>query len=317
MKEVRKQEIPIPFKLDDFFSTQEERDEENKEKIEEIDISLIDNFKNHPFKVIKNNEFDDLVESINNNGLMNAVIVRKKENGRYEMISGHRRLEACKKLGIKNIPTIIKDLDDDEATIYMVDSNLHRERLLPSERAFAYKMKLDALNHQGKRNDLTLPQDGTRLRSDEIIANEYNSSRNQIQRYIRLTNLIPEILNLVDNSETKESPSIAITPAVEISYLTKEEQKLLYEYIDYNLITPNHSQSIKLKELSKKNLLNKDSINNIMNELKPNQINKFKIDEEQLYKVLPKNISKEKIEPFILKACEYYSKYLRNIDRAR
>ena len=199
----KKQEIPIGFNLDDFYTTQEQRDEEKKEKIEEIDISLIDNFKNHPFKVLENEELNSLEESIKNNGLMEAVIVRPKEDGRYEMVSGHRRLLACKKLGLEKIQSIVRNLSNDEATIYMVDSNLHREKLLPSEKAFAYKMKYEALKHQRKTTanqlDSTVRQVGAVVRSDDLLGDEHGDSGRQVQRYIRLTNLIPKLLQMVDN----------------------------------------------------------------------------------------------------------------------
>ena len=190
---ITKQKIPMSFNLDDFYTTQEQRDDEKKEKIDEVSVSLIDNFKNHPFKVLDNDEMKTLENSIQNNGLMEAVIIRPKKDGRFEMISGHRRLMACKNLGLETIPCRIRDLTDDEATIYMVDSNLHREKLLPSEKAFAYKMKYEALRHQGT----SLPQDSTlrpvvtKFRSDDILGEEHGESGRQVQRYIRLTNLIP------------------------------------------------------------------------------------------------------------------------------
>lgn len=319
MNEKKKQEIPIPFQLDDFFSTQEERDENQKEKIEEIDISLVDNFKEHPFKVLDNDELKSLSDSIKQNGVMDAVIIRKKDDGRYEMVSGHRRLLASKKLGLKTIPARVKNLSDDEATIYMVDSNLHREKLLPSEKAFAYKMKLDAMKHQGTylQLDDTSRQVGDKLKSVDILSSRSDDSARQIHRYIRLTNLIPELLQMVDNSELKEDPAIALTPAVELSYLKKDEQKILAKYIDMNLSTPSHSQSIELRSLSEKNLLVEETIDNIMNREKPNQILKFKIQEDKLYKVLPKNIERDKIEDFVIKACDYYTKHIRQKDRER
>jgi ParB family chromosome partitioning protein len=320
MNEKKKQEIPMPFKFDDFFTTQEQRDDAAKEKIEEIDISLIDNFKDHPFKVLDNDDMKSLKESIKTSGVLSPVIIREKEDGRYEMLSGHRRMFACKSLGIDKIKCIIKNLSDDEATIFMVDSNLQREKLLPSEKAFAYKMKYDALKHQGRTSqqlDTTLRQVVTKFRSDDLIGEEHGESGRQVQRYIRLTYLIPELLDMVDNSEikNKELPSIALTPAVELSYLKESEQKILAEYIDCNLSTPSHAQSIQLKELSQKGLLVEETIDNIMNKEKPNQVLQFKIKEEKLYKVLPKNIDRDKVEDFVLKACEYYSKHLRQIDR--
>lgn len=319
MNEKKKQEIPMPFKFDDFFTTQEQRDDAVKEKIEEIDISLIDNFKDHPFKVLDNDDMKSLKESIKTSGVLSPVIIREKEDGRYEMLSGHRRMFACKSLGIDKIKCIIKNLSDDEATIFMVDSNLQREKLLPSEKAFAYKMKLDALKHQGTylQHGDTSRQVGDKLKSVDILSSESDDSARQIHRYVRLTNLIPELLDMVDNSEikNKELPSIALTPAVELSYLKESEQKTLAEYIDFNLSTPSHAQAIQLRELSQKGLLAQETIDNIMNKEKPNQILQFKIKEEKLYKVLPKNIERDKVEDFVLKACEYYSKHIRQMDR--
>lgn len=321
MNEKKKQEIPMPFKFDDFFTTQEQRDDAVKEKIEEIDISLIDNFKDHPFKVLDNDDMKSLKESIKTSGILSPVIIREKEDGRYEMLSGHRRMFACKSLGIDKIKCIIKNLSDDEATIFMVDSNLQREKLLPSEKAFAYKMKYEALKHQRKdtvnQPDTEVCQVGTVVRSDNILSDELGESARQIQRYIRLTYLIPELLEMVDNSEikNKEIPAIALTPAVELSYLKKEEQKILAEYIDCNLATPSHAQAIQLKELSQKGLLVEETIDNIMSKEKPNQKYHFKIQEEKLFKVIPKNINRENVEDYILKACEYYSKHIRQKER--
>ncbi len=314
-----KQKIPMSFNLDDFYTTQEQRDDEKKEKIEEVNISLIDNFKNHPFKVLDNEEMRTLENSIQSNGLMEAVILRPKQDGRFEMISGHRRLMACKNLGLETIPSRIRDLTDDEAIIYMVDSNLHREKLLPSEKAYAYKMKYEALRHQGT----SLPQDSTlrpvvtKFRSDDILGEEHGESGRQVQRYIRLTNLIPKLLQMVDNTELKESPSIALRPAVELSFLTKEEQKMLAEYIECNLVTPSLEQAIKLKELSRGGILREENIENLLDVPKANQIQKFKINEEKLFNVVPKNIERDKLEDFVIKACEFYSKHLKNKDRER
>lgn len=314
-----KQKIPMSFNLDDFYTTQEQRDDEKKEKIEEVNISLIDNFKNHPFKVLDNEEMRTLENSIKSNGLMEAVILRPKQDGRFEMISGHRRLMACKNLGLETIPSRIRDLTDDEAIIYMVDSNLHREKLLPSEKAYAYKMKYEALRHQGT----SLPQDSTlrpvvtKFRSDDILGEEHGESGRQVQRYIRLTNLIPKLLQMVDNTELKESPSIALRPAVELSFLTKEEQKMLAEYIECNLVTPSLEQAIKLKELSRGGILREENIENLLDVPKANQIQKFKINEEKLFNVVPKNIERDKLEDFVIKACEFYSKHLKNKDRER
>ena len=316
---ITKQKIPMSFNLDDFYTTQEQRDDEKKEKIDEVSVSLIDNFKNHPFKVLDNEEMRTLENSIQSNGLMEAVILRPKQDGRFEMISGHRRLMACKNLGLETIPSRIRDLTDDEAIIYMVDSNLHREKLLPSEKAYAYKMKYEALRHQGT----SLPQDSTlrpvvtKFRSDDILGEEHGESGRQVQRYIRLTNLIPKLLQMVDNTELKESPSIALRPAVELSFLTKEEQKMLAEYIECNLVTPSLEQAIKLKELSRGGILREENIENLLDVPKANQIQKFKINEEKLFNVVPKNIERDKLEDFVIKACEFYSKHLRNKERER
>ena len=314
-----KQEIPMSFNLDDFYTTQEQRDDEKKEKIENIDIKLIDNFKDHPFKVLDNDELKTLEDSIKTNGLMEAVILRPKKDGRYEMISGHRRLLACKKLGLESIPSRVRNLTDDEAIIYMVDSNLHREKLLPSEKAYAYKMKLEAMKHQGTylQDDETSRQLGDKLKSVDILSSKSEDSARQIHRYIRLTYLIPELLQMVDNAELKENPSIALNPAVNLSYLTTEEQKMLAEYIEFNLVTPSLEQAIKLKELSKGGILKEENIETLLDVPKANQIQKFKINEEKLFNVVPKNIERDKLEDFVIKACEFYSKHLRNKERER
>ena len=314
-----KQEIPMSFNLDDFYTTQEQRDDEKKEKIENIDIKLIDNFKDHPFKVLDNDELKTLEDSIKTNGLMEAVILRPKKDGRYEMISGHRRLLACKKLGLESIPSRVRNLTDDEAIIYMVDSNLHREKLLPSEKAYAYKMKLEAMKHQGTylQDDETSRQLGDKLKSVDILSSKSEDSARQIHRYIRLTYLIPELLQMVDNAELKENPSIALNPAVNLSYLTKEEQKMLAEYIEYNFVTPSLEQAIKLKELSRGGILREENIEKLLDVPKANQIQKFKISEDRLFNVVPKNIERDKLEDFVIKACEFYSKHLRNKERER
>lgn len=307
MNEKKNKEMPIPFKLDDFFTTQEIRDEESKEKIEEIDLSLIDDFKEHPFKVVVNDEFVNLEKSIKDNGILNSVIVRKKDNGRYEMISGHRRKFACNRIGYDKIPCIIKDLTDDEATIYMVDSNLQREELLPSEKAFAYKMKYEALKNKRRLlrpMDTSLRPMDTVIRTDDLIGEENGESGRQIQRYIRLTYLIPELLDKVDNK------IIAFRPAVEISYLKKNEQEELFDFIECNLSTPSLSQSQQLKELSLKGKLTKNIMDDMLSQEKPNQIPKIKLDEGKIKRVLPKNIKNDKIEDYVVKSIEYYTKYL-------
>lgn len=317
MNEKKKQEIPIPFELDDFFTTQSERDDELKEKIEQIDISLIDNFEHHPFKVLDNDELKALKDSIEERGIDTPTIVRKKTDGRYEMISGHRRMFASKQLGLEKIPCVVKDLSDEQATIIMVDSNLQqRKQLLPSEKAFAYKMKYDAMKRPGKRNDLTSgPMD--QKSTAEKIGKEAKESEKTVRRYIRLTYLIPDLLKLVDNSELDITPSIAIRPAVEISYLNSHEQNMLLQYIESNLATPSLAQAIEIKNLSQAGKLNQEALGKIMDQEKPNQIPKFAIMEEKLFDVLPKNIERDKIEDFVLKACSYYTKHLKQKDRER
>lgn len=309
----KKNEISMPtFKLDDFFTTQEQRDELNEEKAINIELSKIDNFKNHPFKVLENHELEELVQSIKENNLIYPVIVRKKDNNRYEMIAGHRRKRAFEILGIKNIPAKVLNLTDDEAIIYMVESNLQREKILPSEKAYAYKMKFEALKHQGRTSDPA----GPKLTIDEI-SNKSDDSATQIKRYIRLTNLIKELLDMVDNSFLDKTPAMALRPAVELSYLTKEDQKILVDAIDVNQATPSHAQAIRLRKLSEDKKLTEDFIYKIMSEEKSNQVQKIKISEDKIRKVLPRNVKINNIEDFIVKAIEYYGKHLRDrgIDR--
>jgi len=321
MNENQKQEIKMPFNVYDFFTTQEQRDEDKKEKVEEIDIDLIDNFKNHPFKVEENDELKALEESIKVSGVLSPVIVRRKENNRFEMLSGHRRKLASQLLGLNKLPCIIKDLSDDEATIFMVDSNLQREKLLPSEKAFAYKMKYDALKHQRKipanQLDSSVRQVVAVVRSDDLLGDEQGDSGRQVQRYIRLTFLIPELLTMVDNNELDLKPKMAMSPAVEISFLKENEQLWLLDVIEKNESTPSHAQAITFKEMSKCGTLTKEEIEKQMLQLKPNQVEKFKIDEKKLYTVIPKNVKRENIEEFVLKACEFYSKHLKNRELER
>ena len=312
----RESKIKMPFKIDDFFTTQEERDDMKKEKVEEIDISLLDQFPNHPFKVLENEDLKKLTESVKDNGILEPIIVRKKDNDRYEIISGHRRKKACELNGFTKIPCLIRDMSDDEAIIYMVDSNMHREQILPSEKAYAYKLKLDALKHQGKRNDLTYVPVAQKLRtSREIIGEEAGESQDQIRRYVRLTELIPVLLQYVDNAFLGEKPEMALRPAVEISYLTKDEQQMLAGSIEFYSCTPSHAQSIRLRKLSEEGKLDSDSIYEIMEEEKPNQIPKLKLNESKLREVLPSSITNDRIEEFILKAIKHYRTFLKEKDR--
>ena len=306
-KKETKMEIP-KITLDDLFSTQEQRDNANLEKVIDIPIKDIKDFPNHPFKVIDNEEMEQMRDSIKENGVLVPVLVRPKEDGTYEMISGHRRKRASELAELDTIPCIIRDLTDDEATIIMVDSNMQREEILPSEKAFAYKMKFEALGHQGKGAELTSGQVVRKLETTDIIGKDNNDSGRQVRRYIRLTELIPELLEKVDRKE------IAFLPAVELSYLTEEQQYTLLDCIEYNDATPSHAQSIKMKKMSQAGTLTEDDIDDILSQEKPNQIPKMKFDEGRIRSVLPKNIEDPKIEDFVIKAIEHYSKYLRQRD---
>ena len=301
-----KSEIKMPLpKLDDLFTTQEERDNAKLEKVIDINLNDIEDFPNHPFKVIQNEEMEQMKESIKENGVLIPALVRPKENGKYEMISGHRRKFASLLAQKETLPCIVRNLSDDEAVIIMVDSNMQREEILPSEKAFAYKMKIEAMSHQGMRTDLTSSQVGKKLNAYEELANENGESRNQIHRYIRLTELIPELLEMVDEKQ------IAFNPAVEISYLSEEEQYILLDCIEYNDATPSHAQAIALKKMSQEGTLTEDSVDDIMAQEKPNQIPKMKFNAERIRSVLPKNIEEKKIEDYVVNAIVYYEKHLR------
>lgn len=302
-KKETKMQIP-KIKLDDLFSTQEQRDNAKLEKIVDIKIDCIDDFPNHPFKIIDNEEMEQMKESIADNGVLIPALVRPKPDGRYEMISGHRRKFASQLALKETMPCIVRELSDDEAIIIMVDSNMQREEILPSEKAFAYKMKLDAMKHQG----VTSRQVVGKLESAEVLGQKVGDSGRQVQRYIRLTKLIPELLDKVDTKE------IAFNPAVELSYLTEEEQYALLDCIEYNDATPSHAQAIVMKKLSQEGSLNEEKIDDILSQEKPNQIPKMKFSEERIRSVLPKNVENDKIEDFVVKAIEYYSKHLRQKD---
>ena len=315
-KRERKMHLPT---LDDYFTTQEERDNAKLEKIININITDIDDFPEHPFKVIVNDELKDMAESIKEKGVLSPALVRQKADGRYEMISGHRRKKASELANKDTIPCIVRDLTDDEATIIMVDSNMQREKVLPSEKAFAYKMKLDALSHQGKRTDLTCDQVGYKLerkKSVELLADKVGDSKTQIQRYIRLTYLIPELLDYVDNSiiKDKDKLSIALSPAVEISYLTTEEQQSLLDYIDFNQITPSQSQAISLKEMSQNKTFTIEKMEDLLNEEKPNQTPTLRVSMNKLRNVLPKELKSDRErEDYVVKAVEFYDKYQKRM----
>jgi ParB family chromosome partitioning protein len=275
------------------------------EKVSLISLSLDDDFPEHPFMVKDDESMEQLIHSIEMNGILNPIIARKKEDGRYEVVSGHRRKHACSRLGITDIPVIVRELTRDEAVIEMVDSNLQREYILPSEKARAYKMKMDAMKRQGKRTDLTLSPVGTKLRTDEVIAQEAGESRNQIQRYIRLNELTPELLEFVDEGK------IGLRPAVEISYLQEEEQRDLVDFIDTEGTFPSHAQTIRMKELSREGKLDTDTINDIMREQKGNQKDRLKIPVERLRKYFPNDASPNQMEETIIKALEFYRKRQR------
>lgn len=259
-------------------------------EIKSIKISDLISAPDNPFKVTMDTEMERLIESIAETGVIAPIIARPAENGKYEIVSGHRRKYACEYLGIETVPTIVKDLDRNEAVIFLVDSNLQRENILPSEKAFAYKLKMEALSHQGKRTDLTSDQVGRRLETAEIIGKQTDESKNQVRRYIRLTNLIPEILQYVDDGR------IAFTPAVELSYLLPEEQTMLLSEMEYNDCTPNLSQAQRIKDLSMQGLFTQDRLSAIMSEEKANQKERVKIPADRIRKYFPKDYTTEQIE---------------------
>ena len=303
--------------VDSLFTTQEERDTDKQPRVQEIPIDQIDDFPNHPFKVRMDENMEQTAESVKQYGVLVPAIVRPKEDGRYEMVSGHRRKMACSLITRQSMPCIVRDLTDEEATIIMVDSNLQREQVLPSEKAFAYKMKLDAIKRQGKRSDLTLSPVATKLDSATTLGQQSGESRDQVFRYIRLTNLIPEILDLVDNSALKEKDKlqIALRPAVELSYLTEQEQHDLYETMTTEDCTPSHVQTMKMRKFSEEGRLNMDVIFSIMQEEKPNQKEQFKIPRKRISKFFAPGTPAQKIEDTIIKALEFYRKRQREQER--
>lgn len=277
---------------------------------EYLPIDKLKPFEGHPFYVKDDDDMEQLTESIRQQGVLNPIMVRPLDTGEYEVISGHRRLHACKKAGIEMIPAFIYSMDRSEAVLAMVDSNLHREKLLPSEKAFAYKMKMEALKHQGQRTDLTLGQVGTKLRSDEIIAQQSGESRNQVQRYIRLANLIPGILQKVDSGE------IALTPAVELSYLDEDTQKIVLDAMEQEDCTPSYSQTVRMKKLYNSNLLDEDTIYSIMAEEKANQREKISFHVNDLRDYFPRGYTASQMSREILQALEEHrSRIIRERDR--
>ena len=306
--------------VDDLFSTEEERAEARLEKVVNLSPSEISDFPNHPFKVRMDAAMQEMTESVKQYGVLVPALVRPKPEGGYEMVAGHRRKKAADLAGLAEIPCIVRQLTDDEATIIMVDSNLQREQILPSEKAFAYKMKLDAMKRQGQRTDLTFGPPGQKSSRDELADSSPDSSR-QIQRYIRLTHLIPEILELVDNSVLKdpEMLQIALRPAVELSYLRKEEQADLFAIMDEMDCTPSHAQAIKMRQMSEAKTgderLAKDALVSIMKEEKPNQKEQFKIPKEKISRFFAPGTPTQKIEDTIVKALELYRKRQRSLER--
>ena len=303
--------------LDDLFSTQEEREVAAQPRVEDIPIDQIDDFPNHPFKIRMDGAMVRLVESVGQYGVLEPCLIRPKPDGRYEMVAGHRRKEACIMADCPSIRCIVQEMTDDQAIIIMVDSNLHREEILPSEKAFAYKMKLDAMKRQGQRTDLTSSPVATKFDAATELGKEYGESRDQVFRHIRLTYLIPEILEMVDNSVLKEKDKlqIALRPAVELSYLTEQEQYDLRETMITEDRTPSHAQAIKMRKFSQEGRLNMDVIFSIMQEEKPNQKDQFKIPRDRISKYFAPGTPAQKIEDTIVKALELYQKRQRSMQR--
>ena len=284
---------------DELFMTQQERADTRKPKVEELPLTDLTPFRNHPFKVKEDEEMAQLMRSIADAGVLSPALARPLPDGGYELISGHRRLAACKALGMDAMPVIIRDLTDEEAVITMVDSNLQREHILPSEKAFAYKMKYDALKHQGTSSQL-----GTKLRTDELLAQNSSDSRNQIQRYIRLTHLIPDILKLVDEGK------IALTPAVELSYLQPSEQEMLFSVMDSDEVTPSLSQARRLRRMSEAQTLTDDAVLQLLSEVKGNQVEYVKVPVDKLRSFFRPDTSVKQMTETLVKAMDFYNKHL-------
>lgn len=296
--------IKIPSLDDDVFASDKKKALDNAERVIEIKLSNISDFPNHPFKVKEDEEMLDLIESVARSGVVMPVIVRPVEDGSYQMVAGHRRKYASERNDKTTIPALVRNLTDDEAIIVMVDTNLRqRQKILPSEKSFAYKLKLDAMRRQGKRTDLTSGPVGQKLNSLEKISQEANESVKQVQRFIRLTYLSKELLEYVDNEK------IALRPAVEISYLTKEEQESLLNYIEINDCTPSHDQTIRMRKMHDEDILTDEAIGIIMNEEKPNQIEKFRITKKRIEKFFKPKTSAQEMENEIVKALEFYQRY--------
>lgn len=292
-------------KLDDLFTTQAQRDEEQLSKIRDIPLELIDDFPDHPFKVRDDEDMMQLVESVKERGVITPATVRQKEDGRYELVSGHRRKRACELAGFETLRSEIVDLNRDEATILMVESNFQRSEILPSEKAYAYKMRLEAMNRQGQRTDLTSTPLVSKSRTNEELGNQVGESREQIRRYVRLTNLVPELLEFVDEGRIK------MRPAVELSYLDEDCQRDVVDEIDMNDATPSHDQTIRMRKFFDEGKLTTEAIQAIMSEEKPNQKEKIVLRGDRVRQLIPKNIPISQTEDFVCKALEHYNKYLR------
>ena len=301
----RKSDFTLPT-LDDLFSTQEMRDDAKLAKIRDIPLELIDDFPDHPFKVRDDEDMMQLVESVKERGVITPATVRQKDDGRYELVSGHRRKRACELAGFETLRCEVVDLTRDEATILMVESNFQRSQILPSEKAFAYKMRMEAMKRQaGRPSKENVSPVGTNLRTDELIAQETGDSRNQIHRYIRLTNLVAELLDLVDEGRMK------MRPAVEISFLDEDCQRDLVDEIDLNDCTPSHDQTIRMRKMFEEKKLTPEAIQAIMSEQKPNQRERIVLSGDKVRQYIPKNIPLNQTEDYVCKALEHYASYLR------
>ena len=292
-------------RLDDLFTTQAQREEERLSKIRDIPLELIDDFPDHPFKVRDDEDMQQLVESIKERGVITSATVRQKEDGRYELVSGHRRKRASELAGFETLRCEVVDLNRDEATILMVESNFQRSQILPSEKAYAYKMRLEAMNRQGQRTDLTSTPLVSKSRTNEELGNQVGESREQIRRYVRLTNLVPELLEFVDEGRIK------MRPAVELSYLDEDCQRDVVDEIDMNDATPSHDQTIRMRKFFDEGKLTTEAIQAIMSEEKPNQKEKIVLRGDRVRQLIPKNIPISQTEDFVCKALEHYNKYLR------
>lgn len=302
MENERNAEMRLPS-LDDLFSNQQERDEARLKKIYEIPIEEIDPFPDHPFKVKDDEDMMNLTESVKANGVLTPATVRRKEDGRYELLSGHRRLRASQLAGLNTLRCEVVEMGRDEATVFMVESNFQRTTILPSEKAFAYKMRLDAMNRQGQRNDLTFSPVDKKLRSGEGLSKEVGDSQAQIYRYIRLTELIPELLDMVDEG------SMALRPAVELSYIPKLQQGHLWELMDMYSCTPSHDQAIRMRRMSEEGKLSPEVIEAIMSEEKPNQKEKIVLRADRFSSLFPSDLPMSKREDYVAAAMEFYARH--------